>query len=83
MVARGTLNPLALVRIQARQPDRSPIAQSVEQAAVNREVVGSSPTRGANLLMPIQLDAIGIVCYTAEVKSSDFRESLIKEKRVP
>ena len=28
-------------------PQRSPIAQLVEQAAVNRSVVGSSPTRGA------------------------------------
>ena len=45
-VARRTLNPLALVRIQARQLN-SPIAQSVERAAVNRKVVGSSPTRGA------------------------------------
>jgi len=35
------------------------------------------------LFMPAQLDARGIVCYTAEVKSSDFSKSLIKEKRVP
>ena len=55
VVARGTLDPLALVRIQARQPDRSPIAQSVEQAAVNREVVGSSPTRGASFLCQLSL----------------------------
>ena len=28
----------------------APLAQSVEHAAVNRSVVGSSPTRGANAL---------------------------------
>ena len=47
-VARGTLDPLALVRIQARQPPHSRVAQLVERAAVNRLVVGSSPTSGAN-----------------------------------
>ncbi len=31
----------------------SSIAQSVEQSAVNRSVVGSSPTRGANFIWPV------------------------------
>src|SRR5262245_54485838 len=38
------------VRGLLRKPRHSPVAQSVEQAAVNRWVAGSSPARGANLL---------------------------------
>ncbi len=59
VVARGTLNPLALVRIQARQPDHSRVAQLVERAAVNRLVVGSSPTSGANLIVDTLTPNIG------------------------
>ncbi len=52
-VAHGTLDPLIEVRILARQPTflhRSRVAQSVERAAVNRLVVGSSPAPGASLV---------------------------------
>ena len=35
--------------INFKVPSDAPLAQSVEHAAVNRSVVGSSPTRGANL----------------------------------
>src|SRR5690242_2422319 len=37
-------------RRRPRRTHRSPVAQLVEQAAVNRWVAGSSPARGAKLL---------------------------------
>ena len=49
VVAQGTLNPLAQVRILARQPlAMFPSSSVVERAAVNRLAVGSNPTSGAS-----------------------------------
>ena len=41
------LTPLTWVRFPHGSPKYSSLAQSVEHAAVNRRVVGSSPTGGA------------------------------------
>src|SRR5207245_3280981 len=38
-----------LTRLHFRPPERSPVAQLAEHSAVNRRVVGSSPTRGARV----------------------------------
>jgi hypothetical protein len=38
---------LMIVKFVSDFTSRSPVAQSVERSAVNRQVVGSSPTRGA------------------------------------
>ena len=51
-LACGPANPVGLVAFREPLPRlptrlRSPVAQLVEQSAVNRSVVGSSPTRGA------------------------------------
>lgn len=40
-------------------PNKSPIAQSVEHSAVNRSVVGSSPTRGATKPSKPVVDSYG------------------------
>ena len=42
------LTPLTWVRFPHGSPKYSSLAQSVEHAAVNRRVVGSSPTGGAS-----------------------------------
>ena len=49
----------------------SSLAQLVEHAAVNRRVVGSSPTGGAMLTGPCQscVDAALFLCFTAATKS--------------
>ncbi|GAH78899.1 unnamed protein product, partial [marine sediment metagenome] len=39
VVARGTLDPLALVRIQARQPPPSPVAQPAKDAKLYGEFI--------------------------------------------
>ena len=43
----GSLLADLLGRPKKKKMKRSPVAQSVERSAVNRSVVGSSPTRGA------------------------------------
>jgi hypothetical protein len=40
-----------VIAIDAQRHRNSPVAQSVEQAAVNRWVAGSSPARGATLFL--------------------------------
>jgi len=45
MVSQGTLDPLFYVRIVV--PELLPDSSMVELAAVNRSVVGSSPTQAA------------------------------------
>ena len=39
----------AIQQIVSKMPNNSPVAQSVEQVAVNHPVAGSSPARGATI----------------------------------
>ena len=47
--------------LELRRNEYSSLAQSVERSAVNRNVVGSSPTGGA-ILIPILFTKIGFFC---------------------
>ena len=60
----GLIFGASLSRIRALE--HSPVAQLVERAAVNRQVVGSSPTRGATALLAIR---DGMKCPTRIVWS--------------
>src|SRR5690242_16257052 len=51
-------------RRRPRRTHRSPVAQQVEQAAVNRWVAGSSPARGANNSSTKSMTYMGGTIYT-------------------
>ena len=50
--------------LRGRNPSYGPVAQLAEHAAVNRSVLGSSPSRAASMAaMPVT--AIALIAYSA------------------